>query len=208
MTGGSGLKDTLYYAHDPMCSWCWGFRPTWQKIVEAVPEGLAVQRILGGLAPDSEEPMPRQMQLHLQDTWRRVQQRIPGTRFDFAFWERCAPRRSTYPACRAVIAAKKQTAEAEEPMILAIQQAYYLQARNPSDSEVLIALAKEIGLEKEQFAVDLRAAQTHTQLLQEIAFGRSIGVQGFPSIVLHSAGGCRLLNYDYNDPRVVLDQLA
>ena len=68
-----------------------GLPPHLAKIVEAVPEGLAVQRILGGLAPDSEEPMPRQMQLHLQDTWRRVQQRIPGTRFDFAFWERCAP---------------------------------------------------------------------------------------------------------------------
>ena len=27
MTGGSGLKDTLYYAHDPMCSWCWASAP-------------------------------------------------------------------------------------------------------------------------------------------------------------------------------------
>lgn len=152
--------------------------------------------------------MPREMQHYLQDTWRNIQQRIPGTRFDFAFWERCAPRRSTYPACRAVIAARKQSKESEEPMILAIQQAYYLQARNPSDSEVLIAIAGETGLDRAQFTLDLSAAQTQTALLQEIAFGRAIGVQGFPSLVLKRADGYQLLNYDYKDPQVVLKQLA
>jgi len=152
--------------------------------------------------------MPREMQHYLQDTWRNIQQRIPGTRFDFAFWERCTPRRSTYPACRAVIAARKQSKESEEPMILAIQQAYYLQARNPSDSEVLIAIAGETGLDRAQFTLDLSAAQTQTALLQEIAFGRAIGVQGFPSLVLKRADGYQLLNYDYKDPQVVLKQLA
>jgi putative protein-disulfide isomerase len=191
-----------------MCSWCWGFRPTWQRIAKEAPGNIEIRRILGGLAPDSEAPMPREMQHYLQDTWRNIQQRIPGTRFDFAFWERCTPRRSTYPACRAVIAARKQSKESEEPMILAIQQAYYLQARNPSDSEVLIAIAGETGLDRAQFTLDLSAAQTQTALLQEIAFGRAIGVQGFPSLVLKRADGYQLLNYDYKDPQVVLKQLA
>ena len=202
------MQANLYYAHDPMCSWCWAFRPTWERIVKALPENLAVRRILGGLAPDSDEPMPQEMRHYLQNTWRKIEQRVPGTRFDFAYWEHCAPRRSTYPACRAVISAKRQSLDFEEPMIFAIQQAYYLQARNPSDTEVLIALAGEIGLDEAQFAADLSTAETHTQLMDEIAFGRSIGVQGFPSLVLERAGVCRLLNYDYNDPQVVLAQLV
>lgn len=152
--------------------------------------------------------MLQEMQHHLQDTWRNIQRCVPGTRFDFAFWERCTPRRSTYPACRAVIAARQQAAESEEPMIFAIQQAYYLQARNPSDAEVLIALAGEIGLDTTRFTVDLDAAQTHAQLLEEIAFGRAIGVQGFPSLVLASTGGYSVLDFDYNDPQVVLEQLV
>ena len=93
-------------------------------------------------------------------------------------------------------------------MILAIQQAYYLQARNPSDAEVLIAIAREIGLDADRFAVDLSAAETHARLLQELAFGRTIGVQGFPSLVLKHAGSYRVLSYDYNDPEVVLAQLV
>ncbi|MDF4306582.1 DsbA family protein, partial [Vibrio parahaemolyticus] len=22
----------LYYVHDPMCSWCWGYKPTIEKL--------------------------------------------------------------------------------------------------------------------------------------------------------------------------------
>jgi len=201
------VNTTLFYAHDPMCSWCWAFRPAWARIVEEAPGVIQVRRILGGLAPDSMDPMPGEMQRFLQGTWRAIQQRVPATRFDFGFWDRCEPKRSTYPACRAVIAARSQAAEAEESMIFAIQQAYYLQARNPSDAEVLIELAGEIGLDQARFEIDLSAEQTQRKLLDEITFGRSIGVQGFPSLVLQDADGYRVLGYDYNDPEVVLAQL-
>ena len=93
-------------------------------------------------------------------------------------------------------------------MILAIQQAYYLQARNPSDNTVLTALAVGIGLDAEQFAQALDASETQLRLEEEMAFGRTIGVQGFPSLVLEQAGQYRLLNHDYNDAQVVLEQLV
>jgi putative protein-disulfide isomerase len=28
------MKNILYYVHDPMCSWCWGFETTRQKIFD------------------------------------------------------------------------------------------------------------------------------------------------------------------------------
>ena len=93
----------LYYVHDPMCSWCWGFRPTWQKIQEGLSDDVEVRYLLGGLAPDSQEPMPKSMQLDIASYWGKIQQHISGTEFNFDFWEKCKPRRSTYPACRAVL---------------------------------------------------------------------------------------------------------
>jgi putative protein-disulfide isomerase len=32
----SVTKPTLYYVYDPMCSWCWGYKPVWLQIKEAV----------------------------------------------------------------------------------------------------------------------------------------------------------------------------
>ena len=93
-----------------MCSWCWGFRPIWTEIKTNLPQEIEVKYLLGGLAPDSDEPMPKQMQSDISGYWRRIQQHIPGTKFNFDFWDKCEPRRSTYPSCRAVIAARKQEA--------------------------------------------------------------------------------------------------
>lgn len=200
-------RRVLYYVHDPMCSWCWAFRPTWEEIRRRLPQDVSDRRLLGGLAPDTDQPMPATMQAKLRGIWQNIQQRVPGTRFNFDFWERCRPRRSTYPACRAVIVAREQGAQFEEAMILAIQQAYYMLARNPSDYETLVELAEEIGLNQARFRRDLNARHTHQQLLQEMAEGQRMGATSFPSLVLKSQGYSRLLQYDYRDPEVVLAQL-
>ena len=202
------MTRTLYYVHDPMCSWCWAFRPVWQQIRERLPEDVEPRRLLGGLAPDSDQPMAAEMRRFLQQTWRTIQQRVPGTEFNFDFWSHCRPRRSTYPACRAVLAARWQDPAFEEPMILAIQHAYYLQARNPSDDETLISLAEQIGLDPSRFADALRSPALQQALDQEILRGRQMGAQGFPSLLLcGDEGDCRTLSYDYNDPRLLLEQL-
>jgi putative protein-disulfide isomerase len=198
------MANRLFYAHDPMCSWCWGFRPVWEQLRAKLPAGIAVTPLLGGLAPDNDHPMPESTRVHLQDTWRHIEQRIPGTRFNFAFWTECQPRRSTYPACRAVIAAGAQDPGREDLMVQAIQQAYYLHARNPSETDTLIELAGEIGLDRERFAADLASDATEDRLQEEIGLCRRLGMTGFPALVLDIDGSCWPLPVDYTDPSPML----
>ena len=190
----------LYYIHDPMCSWCWGFRPTLEVFLQRLPAHIGFSRLLGGLAPDTDEPMPETLRLQLQDTWRRIQQRLPDTRFNFDFWHNNTPRRATYPACRAVIAARGLEPAAEDPMILAIQRAYYRQARNPSEDSVLIDLAAGIGLDRARFQGLLGAAETQRRLEQEIRYVRQLGVHSFPSLVLNRGDEYWPLAVDYQSP--------
>jgi putative protein-disulfide isomerase len=105
-------------------------------------------------------------------------------RFNFDFWEQCNPRRSTYPACRAVIAARRQASDREKAMILAIQRAYYAQARNPSELSTLVELAEELGLDAATFRRDLAAPDIHAELEAEIAQARALGLSSFPSLAL------------------------
>ena len=188
----------LIYIHDPMCSWCYGFSPVFHQLCREIDGRLPVFRLLGGLAPDSAEPMPDDLQRHLQDTWRRIQQRIPGTTFNFEFWRVCRPRRSTWPACRAVIAARQLDTTMEVPMIEAIQRAYYREARNPSDDVTLIALAGDLGLDATAFAAQLDARNTHEQLAHEIARSRQIGADSFPSLRLQTDTSVWPVAIDYN----------
>ncbi len=196
---------TLYYVHDPMCSWCWGFRPVWQEIRQNLTDNIRVKYLLGGLAPDSDEIMPIAMQQDIAGYWRKIQQHIPNTEFNFDFWQQCEPRRSTYPACRAVIAARKQQVDIELAMIEGIQKAYYLDAQNPSNDDTLISLAVNLGLDKTRFSEDLNAQTTQNDLLEEIQFSRSIGAQGFPSMVLEKNGQAQLIPLNYNEAQATLD---
>jgi putative protein-disulfide isomerase len=201
------MSPTLYYVHDPMCSWCWGFRPALEGLLAGLPQGIRVQRLLGGLASDSDEPMPEAMRAQLQETLRRIEARVPGTRFNFDFWTLCAPRRSTWPACRAVIAARRQDPAFDQAMTAAVQRAYYLEARNPSDRETLIALAGEVGADSDRFARDLDAEDTRRALADEIARARGMGVDSFPSLVLDRAGSRWRIPAEYTDPTAMLETI-
>ena len=197
---------TLFHFHDPMCSWCWAFKPTWSEIEEALPEGLTVRRVLGGLAPDNAEPMPAQMRETIAGYWRHIETAVPGTQFNYDFWTRNTPRRATYPACRAVAAARLLAPEKEEALIARIQRAYYLEAKNPSDDAVLIALAEELGFD-DSFSSMLNSEQVVDEFSADLQLCATYGVQGFPSLVLHAGEQAWRIRIDYNHADVSLQDI-
>lgn len=202
-----GMTHTIYYTHDPMCSWCYAFGPVWEQLQSQLPASIKVERLLGGLAPDNSSPMEEEMRLRLEETWQRIEQSVPGTRFNFNFWRSCTPYRSTYPSCRAVIAATQQGIEHDEAMSKAIQRAYYQQARNPSEVDTLVEVAVEIGLDRERFVQDIASEQTERELQRQLAFAHSIGANSYPSLTLSINGSRWPVAIDYNTPAPMLDTI-
>ena len=182
------VNNTLYFVHDPMCSWCWAFKPTWDKVKETLSDQVKVDYLLGGLAPDSNESMPIETREYVKGNWKRIQEMIPNTRFNYDFWTSGEPKRSTYPACRAVICAKQQHPDFEDLIILGIQKSYYLEAQNPSNEDVLIDIAKKLGLDIDKFKIDLKSSQVNEILLDEIKLARSMDINSMPSLALKING--------------------
>jgi putative protein-disulfide isomerase len=189
-------RPVIYYIYDPMCSWCWGYRNTWLTLVRHLEAIVDIRYLVGGLAPDSDEIMPDDMQAFLQQTWQKIAEQL-GVSFNFDFWTLCTPRRSTYPACRATLVARDY--DKEKAMLHAIQSAYYCDAKNPSDNEVLISLAKDIGINDEEFREKLTSKDVNTKLFDEIAFVRKLPINGFPSLVLKVNGRYIGIPLDYLD---------
>lgn len=198
---------TLYYVHDPMCSWCWAFRPTSQEVFDNLPQNIQVKYLLGGLAPDTHIPMSQATQAMIQQHWHTIIERVPGTKFNFDFWSLNTPERSTYPACRAVLATIAQDPSKEDLMIHIIQQVYYLHAQNPSHDDTLIACAKNIGLNIQQFKKDLNSPQTQTLLQENIQQAKTLGVRGFPSLVFVYNNRVIPITIDYNNAAFILEQI-
>jgi len=201
------MKATLIYVHDPMCSWCWAFRPALDSLNANLPDDLQLEYLLGGLAKDTDDPMPRDLRHQIQNHWHTIQTQVPETKFNFDFWEKCQPRRSTYPACRTVLVAKTQDIHFQEPMIQAIQHAYYLQARNPSDTDTLINLAEEIGLDIDKFSAELHSDETQFLLKREIVFARQIGGNAFPMLLLGNNNSYHQILINYTHPENMLNEI-
>ena len=177
----------LVYVHDPMCSWCYGFRPTWVGLRAILPSALSVVALVGGLAPDSDEPMPAELAQHLAATWSRVAS-ICGVPMNLAYWSQTpTPPRSTYPACRAVIAAER-IAGRGDVMTSRIQDAYYQEAQNVWRDDVLVALAEGIGFDPGGFADMLHANDIHAVHAEQRGLAERLGMSGYPSLMLIHQG--------------------
>ena len=201
------MSAKLYYAHDPMCSWCWAFRPSLLALFANLPEEIEVVRLLGGLAPDNEASMSEETRLLIQGHWQRIEQQVPKTKFNYDFWVKCEPRRSTYPSCRAVIAARLQGQKFDAEMTFAIQEAYYLNARNPSLGSTLRELSEEMGLDKSKFLLDLKSLETDEILRQEIKQTRSLNLNSFPSLLLEDEEKQQRINPDYLSVDAMLEEV-
>lgn len=197
--------NQLIYVIDPMCSWCWAFSKSVKQLPELFPD-LKIHYLMGGLAPDSDEPMPTEMQQGIQDIWHQIAEKT-GTDFNFDFWTQCQPRRSTWRACRAVIATRHLAAEKENQMIQAIQEAYYLQSKNPSDRDTLINAAKDIGLDTEAFSSLIDSSEMKSALEKDMSLAAQLGARGFPAVRLIKNNKVYWVSDGYLNEAQFLEQL-
>jgi len=195
---------TLYHVHDPMCSWCYAFKPTLDEIRKNLKENIKLVHVVGGLAKHNNEPMPQNQKETIENIWYEIENQV-GTKFNHDFWKNCEPRRSTYLSCQATMLARYEGKEDE--MIEAIQEAYYLKAMNPSDASTLIQLAKEIGLDEKKFEEDLKSEKIEEDLQNELNLRRSLYVRTFPSLVLKYKKELYPINIKYNNSQEMLDQI-
>jgi putative protein-disulfide isomerase len=168
-----------------------------------------VEYVAAGLAPDSDQPMPIAMRETIKGYWIEIERTL-GAEFNYDFWCLNTPRRSTYNACRAVIAAKLQGREIA--MLNAVQQAYYLRAMNPSELPVLIVLAEELAKNDNDFSVDqfkqdLRSTRVEHQFKCQRDLAQQICNQGYPSLVLKYNNSYYSIVHDYLSASVMLNEI-
>ena len=169
------------YIMDPMCAWCYGFQPELEKFLDNHPS-IEVDWIMGGLAPDTKQPMNENLKQTISFYWYEIENKTQVT-FNHDYWKLNTPYRSTYLACRAVISAENLVVKSAQKMVKAIQSAYYLEAKNPSLEETLIGCAGSIGLDETLFLDVLHSEETEQKFQQHLNMTRSLQVSGYPALM-------------------------
>ncbi len=187
-------KRILYIA-DPMCSWCWGFSPVIGAIAEAAAGRAWIKVVVGGLRPGTTEPMVERAKAAVRHHWEQVLAET-GQPFDFGFFDRDAFVYDTEPACRAVVVVRGLDPALALPYFEHVQRSFYATGRDVTSGDVLADLATgfvDPGAFRERFA----APEWVAAMRSDFALAQSLGIAGFPAVVLADDAGYRLLTMGY-----------
>jgi putative protein-disulfide isomerase len=173
-----------------------------------LPTTIRMIYLLGGLAPDTTDPMPADLQNTIQQNWHQIEKTIPTIHFNYDFWLLNTPFRSTFPACRAILAARKQGTQFEPKILRAIQTTYYQNAKNPSLQATLKECATEVGLDVVEFIKDMTSSAIDGVLQEEIKLAKSMDVFSYPSLRLLHNEELFSIGIDYLNHRTMMNEIT
>lgn len=210
------MAKRLLYLLDPLCGWCYGAAPA-LSLINDIPD-IEVELWPTGLFSDEGvRPLDDAFAAH---AWRNDQRisALSGQVFSELYRTRILADRNqeinSGPATVALTAVSLTAPEREFDALKAIQHARYVDARDITDTDTLVALLREIGLEQ----AALTLAEGNQELLganqRRMERGRSLmtlyGAHGVPTFVLSHGNESGILSTAsaYSNPKAFAEQLA
>ncbi|RMP77546.1 DsbA family protein [Pseudomonas syringae] len=190
------MSARLIYVMDPMCSWCWGFAPVADALVQqARAAGVPLHLVMGGLRSEGAalEPAKRR---YILEHWQAVEE-ATGQPFlrDGALPEGFVY--DTTPACLAVTAARQLDPDRAWELVGLIQRAFYGEGRDVTRPSLLAELAEQTGLSRQAFADEFESKERQAATAADFSWAQDLGIAGFPTLLAERNGQLALLTNGY-----------
>ncbi len=196
MSNGLTNSDTIIYVGDPMCSWCYGFSEEVTLLKSYADNSNGEFKLLmGGLRPDGTETM-NDLAGFLKGHWEHVNKQT-GQPFNYAILENKQFVYNTEPACRAVFIVRRLYPDVELTFFKKVQHAFYEKNKATNELNTYVEILNELGLETGEFERLFNDPSSKVDLYQEFKYVSSIGVRGFPSVLLKRGDQVYLLSNGY-----------
>jgi len=189
------MHKELILIADPMCSWCWGFSPTFERILDAYANQIVATLVVGGLRHQTQ-PLNDEMKQYVLGHWRHVHQ-TTGQPFNFNFELPPTFAYNTEPACRAALTVRELRPENTFAYLKQLHHAFYVDNADLTQTSVLAELAVTHGVERGTFEAFFESQQASEKTQADFHFAKRLGIQGFPSVVLNDHTGYKLLTGGY-----------
>ena len=187
---------TLWYFADPMCSWCWGFSPVLEEIKTLYGERIKIALMLGGLRPGTKDPVTTESREEIIHHWQAVH-KMTGQEFNF---ENPMPDGFVYDTelpSRAVIAVSEINPDCTLPFFKKIQQAFYIEQQDVTNTTVLSEIAANFQINPQDFIERYNSDDVKEKTLLHFQHTRQAEVRGFPTLVISAGKSFHMLAHGY-----------
>ncbi|MBO6703979.1 MAG: DsbA family protein [Pseudomonadales bacterium] len=202
-----GYEGKLLFMTDPICSWCWGTLPEFMTVKEALGERLSFELKCAGLQIGSMKPLTPSHTNDLVKLWRNVAE-TTGQEFAFTL---PADKNFIYHselACRTLQIARRELGREPWQEFHDMQRAFYVDAQNLGDLEVLYQLSGDTGLTQDQFEDAIQSEQVTHQTRKEFDWCRVQGTQALPTLFLDVGEGPKLVCGGYATADFLIPEIS
>lgn len=183
----------IVYYTDPICSSCWGIEPQLRKLKLEYGDYIEIDYRMGGLLPDWSYnsggiSKPADVAHHWDEASLHYEMPIDGN-----VWLE-DPLDSSYPSCIALKAAQIQSKEKAIKFMRILREKLYLEKKNIAKWENIAQAAELAGLDLNKLKTDYDG-QAKILFQDDLTYGRTLGVRGFPTLFFSDANNNQLTVY-------------
>ncbi|TJZ54230.1 DsbA family protein [Streptomyces piniterrae] len=186
----SAKRTQLTYVFDAYCGWCYGFGPALHEFAAANAERSDLRVLSGGLFT-GPRALPVSAYPHIPGANARISE-LTGVTFGPAYGRVLAEGTlvmDSADAATGLVALRNQPGTSALAAAAAMQRAWYIDGRSLSDAQVYRDIAAELGLDAEAVVAAYESPTTRAQAEADFREVRRLGVEGYPTLLLHTAHG-------------------
>ena len=178
----------LVYYTDPICSSCWLAEPYLNKLLLEYGDVLDIEVRMGGLLESweyyqpSNSTMPKD--LYLSEMWTSLGRKY-GVIMDGKIWTDY-PIQSSFPACIAYYAAKKQGNKKALHFLHTLREMVFLQHKDISNEHHVISAAIQCKLDLGQFVADFKSGIAEHDFKRDLIERDIWKITSYPSMVFYN----------------------
>lgn len=181
-------KIEMYYATDPLCSFCWAFEPTLRKFRYQYASYISNDTtVMGGMIEkwekfggDSSNGI--QSAADVAKHWREIGD-FSRMVIDGRVWLD-EPIDSSFPSSQAFQIVRRDYPEQAQAFLRKLRETVMVWNQDISKREVLAGILKEMGLDHEKILNDADSFEGRSLLNSDLGLARALTATGFPTLVL------------------------
>lgn len=203
-------NEELLYHFDPLCGWCFAFRPTMQAVVAAHPD-LPVRLSYGGLVVGERVQPIAVMRDYLMHGLEQVRQ-VAGVAAGPAFYKELLAA-GTYvsnsePPCRAIWAVEQLAPARAYAFADSLPEVFYGAGRPLDAPQVLAALAVRQAIDPTAFLELWQSDAARTATQHAFAAAHAAGLTTYPTLFYQRNDERTQVTRGYLAPAAAVDRIA
>lgn len=183
------------YVGDTMCSWCWGFAPTIDALVDHY--SFPMRLVNGGLRPGpNSQVLDESLRGYLKNHWDQVAA-ASGQAFNDAVLAVDGWVYDTeYPA-RAVVTMRAHQPTSEFDWFKRLQKAFYADGLDITSPDPYGELLSDFAVDADEFLTDVNDEASRLAAWEDFEQAQVLQAQGFPTLLLRTGSDMATVTRGY-----------